>query len=56
MAEYLDKQDIVDKIWTEFERGGPYSHNIITCSLQSLANLDKELADKVYNELLQEGF
>lgn len=44
------------KIRNIFYKGGPMAHNLIQMSLQSLAERDKEAADKIYNEIAKEGY
>lgn len=51
-----EKEDLVKGIWFTFEQGGGFAHNIIPIDLTRLSKHDKQLADNVYQELLDEGF
>lgn len=39
-----------------FCEGGSHAHNIITCSLQIIAEHDKARADSIYQDLVERGF
>ncbi len=52
-----EEQDkIAKEIEDVFVRNAPYSHNVITLSLQLLAKHDKPRADAIYANLCERGF
>lgn len=56
-SEKEDKVVELEKeIWQTFRGRGEFAHNVIQYSLKALAKLDKELADKVYKELIEKGY
>jgi hypothetical protein len=43
-------------IWKSFSRGGSHGHNIVQYSLKELSVLDREAADSLYTQLVEEGY
>ena len=46
----------VERIKKTFMEGGPMAHNLIGMDLSTLAKSDRELADKTYAELVEQGY
>lgn len=49
-------EEIEKAIWDTFNAGGSHAHNIIGLSLQNLAKTSRKDADRIYAELVEEGF
>lgn len=44
------------EIWETYHSGGAFAHNIISTTLKVMSETSREDADRIYSELLEEGF
>ena len=51
-----EQDGLARDIEVTFLKGGSFSHNIISSKLRRLATVDRERADKIFDDLKERGF